>query len=100
MSQQLASKELEAFCDEGIRVVIKTVGIYPTAFSEMRRLRGTRAAITKLVRRGEIQSGFERLRVLGLLHWSIEAAVLQFPEEFDRETIEAARWRLEQARKS
>jgi hypothetical protein len=94
MSQLPASPELEAFCDEGIRLVISRSGKYPTVFNDMRRNQGTKAAITKLMRSGETQSGFKRLKALGLLDWSIEAAVLKFSEEFDQETVDAARYRL------
>jgi hypothetical protein len=49
---------------------------------------------------GEIQSGFKRLRQLGLLEWSIEAAVTKFPDEFPRQIREAAEWRLQQAKRA
>jgi hypothetical protein len=48
----------------------------------MRMRHGTIAAIEKLVQSGEIQSGFKRLKDLGLLEWSIEAAVIRFPDRF------------------
>jgi hypothetical protein len=90
--------DLEAFIDESIRVS-RQHHYYPTVFQGMRARHGTVAAIEKLVLSGEIQSGFKKLKDLGLLDWTIEAAVLRFPGEFhNREVHEAARWRLEQAR--
>jgi hypothetical protein len=57
----------------------------------------TKEAIRRLVTSGEIQSEFKRMIPLGLREWTLEAAVLKFPGEFDKEEIEAARWRLDQA---
>jgi hypothetical protein len=37
------------------------------------------------------------MKQLGILDWSIEAAVLKFPDEFDKGLREAARFRLERA---
>ena len=90
------SSGLEAFIDESIRVS-REHGYSPTIFVEMRRQHGTVGAIDRLVRSGDIQSGFKRLQVLGLLKWTIESAVLKFPDEFSAEIREAAEWRLSQA---
>jgi hypothetical protein len=92
-----ASLGLEAFIDETIRIARKH-GYTPTAFITMRSQYTTVPAISKLVVSSEIQSGFKRLHELGLLDWSIEAAVLRFPDEFSREVHKAAEWRLEQAK--
>ncbi|HUF55455.1 MAG TPA: hypothetical protein VMM55_02730 [Thermohalobaculum sp.] len=92
----MASAGLEAFIDETIRLA-RLKGYHPTAFVAMRSRRGTVPAISTLVVSGDIQSGFRRLRDLGLLDWSIEAAVLKFPDEFKREVREAAEWRLREA---
>jgi len=88
--------ELDAFVDEGIRVAIKN-RYDPTVFQGMRARHGTVGAIEKLVLSGEIQSGFKRLRDLGLLEWSIETAVLKFPGRFSRNAQECAKFRLDQA---
>ena len=64
----------EAFCDEGIRRA-RQAGYQPTVFQGMRARHGTVAAIEKLVQNGKAQTGFKRLKSLGLLDWSIEAAV-------------------------
>ena len=74
-----ASTALEAFIDESIRVSVAN-GYTPTIFQRMRR-GGTVEAIERLVKSGDIQSGFKRLKQLGLLQWTIEAAILQFPTE-------------------
>lgn len=91
------ARSLESFIDESIRLS-KTHGYYPTAFERMRSQHGTAPAIAKLVESGDIQSGFKRLKDLGLLDWTIEAAVTKFPGEFSRATLECAEWRLRQAR--
>ena len=92
-----ANSELEAFITESVRISMKN-GYHPTAFLEMRSRYGTVGAMDRLMRNGEIQSGFKRLEALGLLEWSVEAGVLRFPDEFSREVREAAEWRLSQAR--
>ena len=90
------SSELEAFIDKSIGVS-REHGYNPTIFMDMRRRYGTVGAIDRLVRSGEIQSGFKRLKELGLLEWTIESAVLKFPDKFSNQIREAANWKLSQA---
>jgi hypothetical protein len=85
--------ELEAFIDEGILRSIKG-GYNPTIFVGMRARYGTVKAITRLVQSGEIQSGFKRLKELGLLEWSIESAIIKFPHRFTANARECAEFRL------
>lgn len=92
------SPELESFIDETIRRG-REKGYHPTIFIGMRRELGTIPAISKLVRSGDLQSGFTRLHDLNLLDWTIEAAVEKFPREFDKNDIECASFRLREARK-
>jgi len=87
---------LEAFVDEGGRRS-KAKGYHPNEFERMRARWTTKEAIRRLVVSGEIQSGFKRMKEVDLLDWSLEAAVLKFPGEFNREAREAAQWRLERA---
>lgn len=87
--------ELEDFMDESISLG-REKGYIPTTFMRMREEYGTIETMKKLIRSGDIQSGFRRLLEIDLLDWSIEAAVLKFPDEFTEEEREAARWRLEQ----
>lgn len=90
------SVELEKFTKEIIRKSIQ-IGYTPRIFCRMRRQRGTVEAMRDLVVSSEIQSGFKRLKELNRLELSIEAAILQFPDEFTSEHRDAARWRLKQA---
>jgi hypothetical protein len=92
-----ASAALEAFIDETIRRAAK-VGYHPTVFIGMREKLGTVTAISKLVESGDVQSGFKRLSKLGLLDWTIEAAVGKFPSEFSATARECAAFRLKSAR--
>ncbi len=86
---------LEPFIDESIKRSNKK-GYHPTTFIRMRSDYGTIPAIKRLVESGEPQSGFRRLKELGMLDWSLEAAVLKFPQDFpDRKTAEYARARLD-----
>ena len=93
----MANVALESFIDETIRLA-GLKGYHPTTFITMRDRHGTAPAISKLVVSGDIQSGFTRLQQLGLLDWTIETAVTKFPGEFNREVLEAAEWRLRQAK--
>lgn len=91
--------ELDQFIDKGI-ANSKAKGYYPRRFEQMRmdyRKQGkaTEQLIKDLVISGEIQSGFKEMKRLDLLEWSFEAGVVRFPSRFDRDTYEAATWRLE-----
>ena len=90
--------DLESFVAEGVRRAQER-GYHPTVFLQMRERHGTAGAIRRLVRSGDIQSGLTRLAELGLSEWSVEAAVLRFPDEFSEQERWAAEWRLSQARR-
>lgn len=92
-----ASPELEAFIVETIRRGTEH-GYRPTIFMGMQDRHGTLEAMKRLVRNGDVQSGFRRLTELGLQDHTIEAGILKFRSEFDRTDIECAEWRLAQAR--
>ena len=90
--------DLDSWIDESIRVA-KEHGYIPTTFIGMRGRHGTKEAMRRLVLSGDIQSGFRKLRELGLIEWSVEVGVCRFPDDFpNREVRDAAAWRLEQAR--
>src|SRR5215813_12976946 len=96
-SKRSASPELEAFIDEGLRLS-KERGHNPTVFVGMRHQLGTIDAIERLVQSGDLQSGFKRLKQLGLIDWTIETAVTKFPAEFSQNAKQCAEWRLAQVR--
>jgi hypothetical protein len=81
--------ELDCFIDESIRLS-RAKGYYPTTFEGMRERWGTNEAIRRLVISGDIQSGFRRMVKEGLLAWSLESAVINFPREFDQTAHQAA----------
>ena len=93
----MASLALEAFIDETIRRSREN-GYHPTTFISMRERYQTVPAISRLVQNGDVQSGFKRLNELGLVDWTIEAAVMKFPDEFSADTRECAAFRLRLAR--
>ena len=99
MEHKQASKELELFIDESIRVSNRK-GYFPTTFIEMRSRHETIEAMTRLVRSGEIQSGFRKMKDKGILEWSIESGVVKFRNEFLSEDVECAEWRLKMAREN
>ncbi|QIA25558.1 MULTISPECIES: hypothetical protein [Mesorhizobium] len=93
----MAGLALEAFIDETVRLSGQN-GYHPTTFIGMRQRHGTVKAISRLVENGDVQSGFKRLQELGLLDWTIEAAVIKFPAEFSPATRECAEFRLRLAK--
>lgn len=60
---------LDGFVDELLRRA-RAKAYVPVIFMRMRSEYGTAPAIKRLVETSEQQSGFERLRQLGLLTWS------------------------------
>jgi hypothetical protein len=98
MEDSRASPELETFIDEGIRLAIRR-GYNPTIFIGMRHDHGTINAIERLVQCPDIQTGFNRLRELNMLEWTIEDAVMRFPGEFSINARQCAEWRLQQVRR-
>lgn len=95
----MAGAGLEAFIDETIRVSAEH-GYRPRRFMEMRDRYGTIESISRLVRNGDVQSGFSKLNKLGLIDYSIEAAILKFPDEFSRQDRECAEFRLRRVNSS
>ena len=93
-----ARDELEAFIDEVIKTAMEHDNA-PTVFMRMRQEHGTQEAISRLLRSGDVQSGFKRLSELSLVDCSIEAAVLKFPDRFDRHDQACAQFRIAQARR-
>ena len=89
----MANGALEAFIDETIKRSAQK-GYHPTTFIGMRSRYGTVGAISRLVASGDIQSGFTKLKNLGLLDYTIEAAVMKFPDEFTKSDRECAAFRL------
>lgn len=93
----MSSAGLEIFCDECIRRSNERHFDH-SLFEGMRARQGTIPAIKALVEMGDKLSGIKRLNELGLLNWSIEAAVVKFPEEFAPRTVELSQDRLRQLR--
>lgn len=85
---------LDQFIDEMIEKA-RPFSYSPTTFMSMRDKYGTVSAIKRLVETSEPQSGFRRLREIGLSDWCLESAVIKFPNEFTKKTIEYARARLD-----
>lgn len=85
---------LDQFVDELIKRAAPK-GYSPTIFMRMRENYGTVTAIQKLVETSEPQSGFRRLQKLGMTEWCLESAVVRFPDQFTRKTLEYARARLD-----
>lgn len=86
---------IDEYIDETIRVSA-VHGYHPTEFIAMRIRYGTVECIKRLLKNGDIQSGFKRLCELGLKEHTIEAAALKFPDQFSKDELASAEWRLKQ----
>jgi hypothetical protein len=85
---------LEEFIDESINVA-KSHRYVPSIFMAMWAQDRSIAPIVRLVESSEKKSGYVRMEKLGLKEWTLEAAVLKYPERFSRKTQEYARARLD-----
>lgn len=86
---------LDAWVDESI-ARSRARNYHPTIFIRMRERYGTEQAMEKIVRSGVMQSGFIRLKHLGMAEdWSIEAGILLFRERFTQDAQNCAQFRLE-----
>jgi hypothetical protein len=88
--------DLETFMDESVRLAAAQ-GYHPTIFVGMRQRHGTVETCRRLIVSGEIQSGFSHMVELGLMQWTVEAAIVWFHDKFSKAEREAAQWRLDQA---
>ena len=62
----------------------------------MRKRHTTVGAMERLVESGHIQSGFVRLKKLGMAkEWSVEAGILKFPKRFSLAARDCAQFRLD-----
>ena len=85
---------LEDFVGESIDRSVKR-GFHPIAFMRLRAERGTVSAIKRVVESGAAASGFQTLLDLGMTEWSLEAAVVGFPDRFGARTIAHAQARMD-----
>ena len=90
---QPPSPDLQEFI-ENLKTTAAKHGYRPTELMDTIRRHKLKPAIEKLVCSGDIQSGLERLHQLGLLHLSIESAVLKFHKEFSEEARKCAEFRI------
>jgi hypothetical protein len=85
---------LDAWIDEATRQCAER-GYRGPIFERMRRKHGTVGAMERIVKTTDIQSGFVRLKELGILQWSIEEGVCRFADRFTSEALVYAQFRLE-----
>ena len=89
------SDPLEVWVDESIRLS-QAKGYHPSNFIAMRERYKTVGAMEKLVESGHIQSGFVKLKKLGMAReWSVEAGILKFPGRFSPGARACAQFRLD-----
>lgn len=84
---------LEAFIDSATRRLADRDYV-PDEFLGLRNQLGLVQAITQLVEGSEFKGGFLRVLELGLVDWSLEAAVTRYPDRFSNLTVAYACARL------
>ena len=91
----------EASVHESLKLS-KAKGYVPSDFIVMRAKAGGNSipVVSRLVRSGEMQSGFKRMKAIGLLEWSLEALVLKFLNLFQQADIDCAKFRLDVLKKN
>lgn len=68
-----------------------------TATRQMIEKHGYVGALSRLMKTPDLQSGFKVLRDNKALEYSFEQVILNHSEEFDRDIVAVAKWRLENA---
>jgi hypothetical protein len=92
----------EAAVDESLKLSKAKGYVLPSDFMVMRAKEGGNSipVVSRLVRSGEMQSGFKRLKALNLLDWSLEALVPNSPNLFQQADIDCAKFRLDVLKKN
>lgn len=93
----MASPELIAAVNHAIQAYENIVGEYASRTRQMLDRYGYVAALARIVQSPDLQSGFRALRDQGQLDLTFEAVVVRFPNEFNRQIVGAAQWRLDNA---
>jgi hypothetical protein len=77
----------------------RSLGYNPSEFERMLQAYGAVGVAKRLIKSGEIQSGFKALINLGRADLTMEAIMLeeQFKSIFTLQELAAAKWRLQQA---
>lgn len=93
--------ELVEFMEESVRKSREAKPpYYPVRFLAMwdeagHTHQGLKKVMAQLVESGDIQSGFQKMKDLGLIDWSVEAGVVKFSSEFKPATVSCAKFRLQ-----
>ena len=93
----MASPELISAVDHAIQTYEDIIGEYASRTRQMLDRYSYVAALARIVQSPDLQSGFRALRDRGQLDLTFEAVVVQFSEEFARQVVDAAQWRLDNA---
>jgi hypothetical protein len=71
---------------------------YASRTRQMLERHGAEQTLMRLVTSSNVQKGLRTLAQAGKADLSFEAVILKYDKSFPRGVVEAARWRLEQAR--
>lgn len=93
----MATPELIAAVERAIETYEEVIGEYASRTRPMLDRYGYVETLSRIVQSPDLQSGFRALRDSDQLNVTFEAVVVDFANEFDRQIVAAAQWRLENA---
>jgi len=93
----MASAELENEIGRTIDIYEDAIGNFASRTRLMIEQHGHIEALSKLVLSPDLQKGFKILRDRGELDSTFEAVIIRFSNEFSKDAIDAAQWRLSNA---
>ncbi len=91
----MSKKQLEVFIDESLsRAKLKKYTPHIFIRNRAENHGSSIEVIERLVKSGDIQTGFKKMKQLGLIDWTVEAAVLKFPDLFTDDARKCADFRI------
>lgn len=78
------------------------IGYHPSRFIKMLQDSDAISVAKKIVASGELQDGFKKLKALDRLDLALESIMLkpEFSKLFTKQELKAAKWRLDQVKRS
>ncbi len=93
MSEQALLQKIEVI----INLYEEAIGGFATRTRQMIEREGAVNALSKLAISADLQHGFKVLRDRDMLNQTFEALIVKYPDQFSRDVVEAAQWRLDTA---
>jgi len=89
------------YCNE-LEITIQTyeeaISGYASRTRQMIVNRGNIGALEQLMKSPDLQKGFKTLRDKNMLDKTFEALIIKFQNEFNKDAVEVAKWRIDNPR--